>query len=400
MNFRYKVLIADDSEASLMMMREFFVISEKEIDLLFARNGQEALDLVMEHKPDLILLDVIMPEINGIELVKKFKADPEIKDTPVIILSATESLRSAYESGANDFISKPFNQHELLIKVRSALNLIENIRRLKLNREELIEQKEQVEERKKEIIDDITYSKRIQQAILPSDDQVAALVKNHFLLNLPRNIVSGDFYWVGENCGRKVIVIADCTGHGISGAFMTMAGTVFLNEVIQTDEKLSSSEVLNRLRHLVMSLLKQKGETGEASDGLDISLIIHDKSQNQIEFSGANNPLYIIRNNELVEYKGDRMPIGIHLNFQSPFTTHTIPVQANDRFYMFSDGYADQFGGPKNKKFRYKQFRELLLSNHLKPFPDQKRMLHDAFIDWKGEEEQVDDILIMGFELS
>lgn len=406
MSYKYKVLVADDSEACLIMIREIFFLPGKNIELIFAHNGKEALELSIAHEPDLMLFDVIMPEINGIELVKMIRQNIKLKDTPIIILSATESLKSAFEAGADDFITKPFNQYELLIKARSALNLIENIREIKKSKEELEAQNAEIEnqrnkilEQKKEIIDDITYSKRIQQAIMPTSDQISKIIPDSFIYNRPRNIVSGDFFWLDEHLGRKVIVVADCTGHGISGAFMTMAGTVFLNDVFATSFPLSSNEVLNRLRAQVMSLLKQKGETGEASDGMDVSIVIYNEENSTIQFSGANNPLYLIRNNELEIYKGDRMPIGIHLNFEKSFTRNDIKIEPGDRFYMFSDGYADQFGGPANKKFRYKQFRELLTENNQKPFEKQKEIFENALLDWMGINEQVDDILLMGFQL-
>ena len=404
MEDKYKVLVADDSEACLLMMKELFTYPGVNVEIFYASNGLEAYEVANKVIPDLMLLDVVMPEINGIDLVKKFRKTELFKSTPIFILSATASLKSAFEAGADDFISKPFNQYELLIKVRSALNLMEKIRQLKDQKEQLERQKDELTtqnmlilEQKKDIIDDITYSKRIQTAILPSVEQIKAIVPDYFLLNMPRNIVSGDFYWVGEHQGRKVVAIADCTGHGISGAFMTMAGTVFLNEVFTTTEKLSAAEVLNELRNLVMQLLKQKGESGEASDGLDIALVMYDKAKQQIEFAGANNPVYIIRNNELQEIKGDRMPIGIHLNFQRSFVANTFDLQAGDRIYLFSDGYADQFGGPHDKKFRYKQFRELLVEVNQLPFQQQHDNLQKTFIEWKGTREQVDDIMVMGF---
>ncbi|MCG8698995.1 MAG: response regulator [Bacteroidales bacterium] len=405
-NHNYKVLVADDSEACLLMIREIFIIPDKQIELIFAHDGKEAFDKAVENEPDLMLLDVIMPEINGIDLVEMFRKHDKLCKTPIIILSATASLKSAYEAGADDFITKPFNQYELLIKARSALNLLDTIHQLRESKGEIEKQNEdirhqhnQILEQKKDIIDDITYSKRIQSSILPSVEQMENTLKDYFLFNRPRNIVSGDFYWVGEHHGRKVIAVADCTGHGISGAFMTMAGTVFLNEVFSTHRKMTAGEVLVELRNLVMSLLKQKGEFGEASDGMDISLMIYDQESRTIEFSGANNPLYLVRDGECIIYKGDRMPIGIHLNFEKAFTTTTINVEENDIFYMFSDGFADQFGGPANKKFRYKQFRELILDVYTKPFSQQQKMFEETLLNWMGMCDQVDDIIVLGFQL-
>jgi serine phosphatase RsbU (regulator of sigma subunit) len=225
------------------------------------------------------------------------------------------------------------------------------------------------------------------------------LLSDFFILNMPRNIVSGDFYWAGKLNNLNVVAVADCTGHGISGAFMTMAGIAFLNEIINRKTVTDASGFLFELRLLVMNLLKQKGEEGEAADGMDISLIIFDEEKKQLQFAGANNPLYIIRKGELSIYKGDRMPIGIHMNFNKPFINHDISLRKGDMIYLFSDGYSDQFGGPKNKKFRYKQFQDLLIDIHNKPLNKQNEALSRTIVDWMGDNEQIDDILILGFKV-
>jgi len=231
---------------------------------------------------------------------------------------------------------------------------------------------------------------------LPHNEYIAQLFSDYFILNIPKNIVSGDFYWVGEKSGKKIVSVADCTGHGISGAFMTMAGTTFLTEIINKYDFENANEVLFLLRDKVMKLLKQKGLEGEAADGMDISLCIFEPDNVSMQYAGANNPIYIINNKKLNICNADRMPIGIHVNYNCPFTNMQIKVNKGDMIYLFSDGYADQFGGPKGKKFRYGKFQELLLSIHREPLNNQKDILYKTIIDWKGGEEQVDDILIMG----
>lgn len=406
MNQNYKILVADDSESYLRIIQQIFEIVGYKYELVFARDGKEACEEALKHLPDLIILDVIMPEMNGIETAKFLKRNDETAHIPIIMLSSTESLKAAYEVGANDFISKPFNQYELLIKVRSALDLVTKIKEIK-KQSKVAEEKKNVlqsqhdliSEQQREILGDLKYSKRIQKSILPTQELINEILPEQFILNLPRNHVSGDFYWVGRHGNRKAIAVADCTGHGISGALMTMAGMAFLNDIMGRYNNLEPSEVLFELRKMVMNLLKQTGEEGEASDGMDISLTMINEERNKLWFSGANNPLYIINNGELVTIKGDRMPIGIHLNFDRPFTNNEIEVAKGDTIYMFSDGFADQFGGPRNKKFRYKQFQELLLENHDKSFENQKNILEQAFIDWKGDYQQVDDVLVLGYKI-
>ena len=406
MSSNYKILVADDSESYLRIIQQIFEIIGEKYELLFAHDGKEACDLVLLHKPDLVILDVIMPEMNGIEASKFIKDNEETNHIPIILLSATESLKAAYEVGANDFISKPFNQYELLIKVRSALNLVGKIKtiseqkkELELKHDEVQKQHDIISDQQSDIKADIRYSKRIQNSVLPTQEALDEIIPEHFILNMPRNIVSGDFYWVGNHVDRRAIAVADCTGHGISGAFMTMAGMAFLNDIMGKNTPLDPHDALFELRKMVMHLLKQKGEEGEASDGMDISLTMISPDNSKMYFAGANNPVYVVKNGELEIIKGDRMPIGIHLNFQRPFTLSEIDIQKGDMIYLFSDGYADQFGGPRNKKFRYKQFQDLLVDIHDKPLQSQKDILQKTIQDWKGAQNQVDDILVLGYKI-
>ncbi len=402
----YKILIADDSALSYKIIAEVLEILGSRVSLIYAKDGREACEMANKLIPDLIIMDVMMPVMNGIEAIKEIRNNSLISDVPIIVLSATESLENAYKVEANDFISKPFSKFELLIKVRSALNLVQKIKEIKLQKSQLeknnilvTQQRDRVAMQKKDILDDIRYSKRIQKAIFPTDEFIAETISEHFILNMARNIVSGDFYWAGRLDDRKIIGVGDCTGHGISGAFMTMAGIAFLNEILGKKIAKNANEILFELRKLVMKLLKQKGELGEAADGLDISLAIIDEKNNKIQFAGANNPFYIISDGELNIVKGDRMPIGIHLNFDKPFANHDIDIHKGDMIYLFTDGYADQFGGPRNKKFRYKQFQDLLIEIHTMPLIKQKEKLSRTIIDWMGDNEQVDDILILGFKI-
>ena len=401
-----KILIADDSELSFKAISGILEILSKDVELFYAEDGRKACDMAIEIIPDLILMDVIMPEMNGIEAVKYLRSVENTAEIPIIVLSATESLEAAYNAGANDFISKPFHKHELLIKVRSALSLVKNLKAIRQQKKEVenkhsevVQKNEELTQQRKDIIANIRYSKRIQKAILPGDQLLSSALREHFILNIPRNIVSGDFYWVGNVNGKSIVAVADCTGHGISGAFMTVAGIAFLNEILRAKDFTIASDVLYQLRDLVMKLLQQKGKEGEMSDGMDISLVILNEGSDQLYFSGANNPLYVIHEGEMKIFKGDRMPIGIHLNFNQPFTNHSLKVEKGDMLYLFSDGYADQFGGPRNKKFRYRQFQELLLSIYNLPLGEQKEKLYRTMIDWKGDNDQVDDILILGFRI-
>ncbi len=249
----------------------------------------------------------------------------------------------------------------------------------------------------KEIMDSLRYAGLIQQALLPTSQFLNKLLKDYFVLFMPQAVVSGDFFWATHKNKKAYIVTADCTGHGIPGALMSILGISFLNEVVKTDSSGMANRILNKLREKIMEALHQTGDFNESKDGMDLSMCIIDQENSGLQFSGANNPLYIIRSNELIEIKGDKMPIGINAVFEKPFTNKHIEIRNNDRFYLFSDGFPDQFGGPKNKKFKYRPFKQLLLDIHKSNMNDQHSILKETIINWKGDNEQTDDIMVLGF---
>lgn len=263
----------------------------------------------------------------------------------------------------------------------------------------LEEKNELITKQKQEITDSIKYASRIQKAVLPSTALISDAIPEHFVLFMPRDIVSGDFYWMTSKMDKIVLVAADCTGHGVPGAFMSMLGVSFLYEIVNKENILQPSEILNRLRNHIKTTLSQTGKFDEQKDGMDISLCVIDKQCMRLEWAGAYNPLYQIRGGELREYKADKMPVAVHLNDHMSFTNHEVEIQSGDSFYMFSDGYADQFGGDEGRKFMSKKFKELLTTIYDKSMEDQREILQSAHFNWKGEHEQVDDILVVGFRI-
>jgi serine phosphatase RsbU (regulator of sigma subunit) len=265
--------------------------------------------------------------------------------------------------------------------------------------EKILQQKDIIEQKNQSITDSIQYASRIQTAVLPSPDFISEWGIENFILYKPKDIVSGDFYW-GMKKDMKIIVAAgDCTGHGVPGAFMSMLGHAFLDEIVNTTKVENAAMILNLLRDEVINTLKQKGTVGETRDGMDISVLILDPENGRMDFAGANNPLYMIRDGNLIKVQGDHMPIGIHFTEFTPFTNHTIEIVKGDYVYLFSDGYADQFGGPRGKKYMYKPFQQLLLRSCHKPMNIQKEILDKIFEEWKGDREQVDDVLVIGLHL-
>jgi len=211
--------------------------------------------------------------------------------------------------------------------------------------------------------------------------------------------VSGDFWWMTQKNGLVVIVAADCTGHGVPGAFMSMLGVSFLNEIVNKNEITTANVILDDLRHHVKSTLKQTGKEGEAKDGMDLALIVLDIENQRIQYAGAYNPLYLIRQNELLEYKADRNPIGIFIKEVESFTNNLIEIQKGDTLYIFSDGFVDQFGGSDGRKFKSKQFKELLLAIQDRSMLEQEMILDKTIDEWRGEMTQVDDILVLGIRI-
>ncbi|MFH2096686.1 MAG: SpoIIE family protein phosphatase, partial [Bacteroidota bacterium] len=260
------------------------------------------------------------------------------------------------------------NRRLIAAKIRLERIVEERTEEIRQQREEIraqrdlaAEQRDLIALQKEEITDSINYAFRIQSAVIPSKEYIAQLLPDSFILYKPRDIVSGDFYWIHDVGSKIVIVAADCTGHGVPGAFMSMLGVAFLNEIVKKDGVAMPDQILNRLREEIIQSLKQTGREGESKDGMDVAAFTLDAGARTIWFAGANNPLYMIRNGEIVETKGSRMPVAIHAVME-PFIRQEILLEKNDTFYVFSDGYADQFGGPKGKKFKYSTFKELLLS--------------------------------------
>ena len=251
----------------------------------------------------------------------------------------------------------------------------------------------------KDITDSIEYAKHIQIALFPDKLTLQKILREGFCLFKPKDIVSGDFYWVAELDGKSIIVAADCTGHGVPGAFMSIIGINFLNEIVFDENEQKPSEILNRLRKKVVKTLVHSNRIEEAKDGMDMSLVILDHENMKLQYAGAYNHLYFIRGHMLEVIKADRMPVGISAKAMKSFTNHEIDIQPGDQFYMFTDGYADQFGGPLRKKFRIGNLRELLLEIHDKNIQEQKQILYESFINWKGEQPQVDDVLVLGFKI-
>lgn len=273
---------------------------------------------------------------------------------------------------------------KLLKDKEQALNLIEL-------------QKGELELKDKDITDSLIYAQRIQEALLPSEEYFRKHFKDSFILFKPKNIVSGDFYWIGEKDDKIFIVAADCTGHGVPGALMSMIGLEIVEKTINEENIEIPSEILAVMnKGLEKTFSREKNIGTIIRDGMDIGLCVIDRKRKKVEYAGAFFPLYLIRDGSLVEIMADKIIIGMNPEGK-PYTDHEIDLLENDIFYIFSDGYVDQFGGKENKKFMYRRFRYLLLTIHNFPVNDQKAILDENIKTWMGTNEQVDDMMVIGF---
>ncbi len=347
---------------------------------------------------------------------------PAYIDDPMILFHARFLKYAALLSTFFIVIESQYVFNSLVKQQKRTIEL-QNIE-LKSQKEEIATQLEIISEQKKNITDGIIYASTIQQALLPDFSEV---IKNHeyFIFYRPKEIVSGDFYWCYNHYGRIIIAAADCTGHGVPGAFMSVLGITNLNEIMaKAPENISAAEILERLRSRVIKAFEKKNQSQQRKDGMDIALYIIEPDGKTLQFAGANNPLYIIRKNEndnfpqtdnklisitnndkfsLIQIKGDKMPIG---NFKAihPFTNHTLTILPDDRLYAFSDGYIDQFGGPYGKRLGTSTFKKLLLSIQDKNMESQKQILELTIDEWiksnpDQRQEQIDDMLIIGLHI-
>jgi serine phosphatase RsbU (regulator of sigma subunit)/HAMP domain-containing protein len=292
-----------------------------------------------------------------------------------------------------------------LIKMRDDLAANERVLEQKVveRTNEVVRQKEQIEMQKervtelyKDLTDSINYAKRMQQAILPNREEVDALFDQNFILYKPKDIVSGDFYWFKQSGKKRMFTAVDCTGHGVPGAFMSLVGHNVLNQVTKVFTR--PAQILNNLNRIAIEVVRSP-DNMQTRDGMDLSFCTYDPDTRIMEFAGAQNPVYVVRRGELLEYKGDKFSIGAFEHGEQQFTNHEIELEPNDMIYMSSDGYADQFGGPRNKKFLRKKFKELLLEIYTLHPQEQHDRLHSELVKWKGSAEQVDDILVIGIRV-
>ena len=261
-------------------------------------------------------------------------------------------------------------------------------------------QRDQIQQINTNLTDSIDYAKKIQDAVLPSDARINEGLKEAFVLFKPRDVVSGDFYWYHEAGDQVFMAAADCTGHGVPGAFVSMVCQGLLNKIVIENQVLEPAEILRRAHLGVLSSFKKESTIGQSNDGMDIALTVWDKPNNKLHFAGAMNPCYVVRNEQLIELEANRRGIGGIAEEGYSFSGETMDLEDGDMVYLFSDGYKDQFGGPNGKKFMNSRLKKLLISVSDKAAAEQHATLENEFVQWKDDQEQIDDVLLMGYRIN
>ncbi len=357
-----------------------------------------------------------MKELESLEAKYQNKQIQEkIEKNKILIAKKDAEKKQLQIEESKQRMQKYFFIASFILVVFLALYIFKNYKQKQKANALLKEQKNKIEKIHNSLSESIGYAKNIQKNILPDFNLIKKYFSDNFLIFRPKDVVSGDFYWWTKINNNIIITIADCTGHGVPGAFMSMLGISFLREIINKEKIISTDEILNKLRNEIIIALKQTDISEGQKDGMDMAIININIDTLELEYSGANNPLYLITKkdipnfenikdliengkNLLYEIKPNKMPIGIYKR-KGNFISHKIQLTKGDSIYLFSDGYADQFGGPMNKKFKYKPFKRLLLENADKPMNEQKQILETTFKNWKNNIEQVDDITIIGIKI-
>lgn len=391
-----KIAVIEDEEDILEVLR--YNLKKEGFQVSTYTDCESALKEFQDnYVPDLIICDWMLPGMNGFDFLKMIRSHLQFKLIPFIMVTChntTRFITDALNHGADDYLTKPFKLKELIARIHKRLNQI--------NKEELLLLKEdykQVDKKNVEHIDSLKSAKRIQSAILPSQNYFLNKFNHAFILNKPKDVVSGDFFWYAECYDAVYIAVADCTGHGVPGAFTSIMGNLFLNQLVYEKKLTDAGAILKELNLLMVSALNKQTHHERMYEGMDIGLMILHKNMNEAQYAGALHNLWVIRQKSIHEFKGMRYPIGgFQVEKEKSFYTHRIPLQKGDMMYLKTDGFADQFG-KNGKKFLTKKLKQQLEKISLLPIQIQQLELEHILETWKGDEEQTDDVLFFGFEI-
>ena len=381
----------------------------------YARCLKDGIQLLSKLKIDIVLLNLSLPDSLGLDtFIKLQKSFPEI---PIVVCTRYEDYNlgmQAVKKGAQDFISKE-NLSGTIIKRairysigrKTAQVQLEKLnceldKKVKERTKQLFQEKQLVEEKNKEIMTNIHYAKHIQNALMCQNQHISNLFADDFVLNTPKNIVGGDFYWYHKIEDELLVAVADCTGHGVSGALLAINGWTQLNQIAATTLETDPSKILLKLNLRIKKSLEHESSSFQPKDGMDISICSINLKTSTLKFAGANRPIYIFRKNknDKLLIKGNRVGIGsTFTNEKTLYKLYEVKIKKGDMIYLSTDGYADQFGGNENKKIMTRNLIKILGSIYHEPAGKQKTFLTRYFNQWKGKEEQTDDAMIVGIRI-
>lgn len=386
------LLVVDDNPDGLSLLGG--ILFDVGYDVEFACDGLSAIEWAGIRKYDTILLDMRMPGMNGIEVASYIRKSKLNYDTPIIFMTSRSDTgihAGGFETTGTDYITRPFRTRELLSRIRTKIDEGKAGRKFRLYLEE-------IESRNRYIKQSLEYAVYIQNAIMKSFGVSSESLPEHFVLSLPRDIISGDFHCFYRSGEQLTAIIMDCTGHGVPGALMSILGITQCNEIVLNENTTRPDEILNRLRYKLLKSLGEGWNPDLIPDGMEGAVIRYDEKTRVLQYAGSFNPLLVVRHGQLIEINGDRIPIG-YSDVSQQFSLRELQIQSGDMIYLFTDGYADQFGGEFNKKFMISRMRDLVLSTGSLPVEEQKDRLQACFMDWKGSLEQTDDVLVLGLRL-
>ncbi|MCT4603414.1 MAG: response regulator [Marinifilum sp.] len=406
MDTKKTILSVDDSPINNKLIEAYF---RRDYEVISKESGQQALAWLEGNIPDVILLDIMMPIMDGIDVLERIQANDRLKEIPVIMVTAKtemESIKATLSLGAQDYVKKPIDFTELQTKVLIAF--------------QINEQKQEITKYKSyyDIHQGMIHAQRIQRSILPDAEHFRRLYPKSFIINLPKHVIGGDFYWIQQSYHKNSIGVFDCTGHGVPAAMLTVMGQMELHTLSQNGNEIQADQVFPLLSRKFSRILNTSADTYTQYDGMDGIFCSIYPQDNIIEFVGAKRSLVLIRenntqlivNNESIEAKlssekyslfeipGDRNSIGKESEFVE-FTVNKIKFNPSDRIFLYSDGITDQLGGDQQKRFKRKQFFEKLLEIQTKSINLQKSDIFSWLEKWKNSNEQTDDILVVGIEL-
>ena len=395
------ILIVDDLPENLIAIEAVLRKTNYRIDT--AQSGKEAIEKILHNDYDCILLDVQMPGMDGFEVAEILGTNEETRNIPIIFITALSTdkhyVLRGYKTGAVEYLNKPLDSDILKIKV-------ETFSQLHIQKKEIVRAHSEtkrvnsiLEDQSSEMNASIRYAKNIQNAIFPSEQSFYSIFPDSFIFYKPKDIVGGDFYWLSVTRGKVVLACADCTGHGVPGALMTMVGNNLLKQAVEAKQLLSPALILEDMKNGLQNTFHQNNLTGKINDGMEVCVCVFDFDNNIVEYSGARTPLLLMQDGIPVIIKPDSHGLSRETPTNAKYTNHSVTLKAGDCLYMYSDGYADQFGGPNKKRFMKKNLLKTLTAIANENMQIQKDNLEKIFDEWKGELSQVDDVLVIGIKI-